>query len=47
MPNTLIVHARTNNSTKGKNVLNNVKKIIKSIKSFSPQIKLVFSILIV
>ena len=44
---TLIVHARTNDLTKGKNRLNTVKKVIKLVKSFSPQTKLVFSGLIV
>ena len=36
----------TNDLTKGKNVLN-VKKIIKSVRGFFPQVKLVFSGLIV
>ena len=45
-PDTLIVHAGTNDFTKGKNVLNNVKKIIKSVKRFSPQTKLAFSSMI-
>ena len=35
-PDTLIVHAGTNDMTKGKNMLNNIKKIIKSVKRFSP-----------
>ena len=35
--------AGTNDLTKGKIVLNNVKKIIRSVKRFSPQTKLVFS----
>ena len=46
-PDTLIVHTGTNDFTKGKNVLNNIKKIIKSVKRFSPQTKLAFSSLIV
>ena len=44
---TLIVDAGTNDLTKGKNLLNNVKKIIKLVKRFSPQKKLVLSSLIV
>ena len=35
-PDILIVHARTSDMTKGKNMLNNIKKIIKSVKRFSP-----------
>ena len=46
-PDTLIVHTGTNDFTKGKNVLNNIKKIIKSVKRFSSQTKLAFSSLIV
>ena len=46
-PDTLLVHAGTNDLTKGKNVFNNVKKTIKSVKRFSAQTKLVFSSLIV
>ena len=34
-PDTLIVHAGTNDMTKGKNMLNNIKNIIKSVKRFS------------
>ena len=33
-PDTLIDHAETNDLTKGKNLLNNVKKDIKSVKCF-------------
>ena len=33
-PDTLIVHAGTNDLTKGENMLNNVKKIFKSVKRF-------------
>ena len=46
-PDTLIVHTGTSDFTKGKNVLNNIKKIIKSVKRFFPQTKLAFSSLIV
>ena len=35
-PSSLIVHAGTNDLTKGKNVLNNVKKIVKEVKMISP-----------
>ena len=42
-----IVHSGTNDLTKGKNVLNNVKITIKSVNRFSPQTKLVFSSMIV
>ena len=41
------MHAGTNDLTKGKNVLNNIKKVIESVKRFSPQTNLVFSSLIV
>ena len=33
-PDGLIVHAGTNDITKGKNLLNNVKKILKQMKNF-------------
>ena len=46
-PDTLIVQTGTSDLTKGRNVVNNVKEIIKSVKSFSPETKLVFSSLIV
>ena len=46
-PDTFIVHAGTNDLTKGKNVLNNVKKFIKSVNRLFPQTKLLFSSLIV
>ena len=39
----LIVHAGTNDLTKGKNVLNNVKKIVKEVKRISPNTKIAFS----
>ena len=42
-----IVHVGTSDLTKGKNVLNSVKKFIKSVKRFSPKTKSVFSSLIV
>ena len=42
-----IVHSGTNDLTKGKNVLNNVKITIKSVNRFSPQTTLVFSSMIV
>ena len=45
-PETVIVHARTNDLTKGKTMLKNVKKNIKSVKRFSRQTKLMFSSLI-
>ena len=35
-PSSLIVHAGTNDLTKGENVLNNVKKIVKEMKRISP-----------
>ena len=44
---TLIVQAGTNDLMNGKNVLNNVKKVIKLVKRFSPQTKLGFSSLII
>ena len=40
------MHAETNDLTKGKNVLNNVKRTIISVKKFSPETKLVSSSLI-
>ena len=45
-PETVIVHAGTNDLTKGKTMFNNVKKKIKSVKRFSRQTKLMFSSLI-
>ena len=42
-PSSLIVHAGTNDLTKGKNVLNNVKKIVKEVKRISPNTKIAFS----
>ena len=42
-PATFTVYAGNNDLRKMKNVLNNVKKIIKSVKKFSLQTKLVFS----
>ena len=41
------MQAGTNDLTKGKKLLNNVKKNIKLVKRFSPQTKLVFSSLFV
>ena len=38
-PDGLIVHAVTNDITKGKNLLNNVKKNLKQVKKLSPNIK--------
>ena len=42
-PDTFTAYAGNNDLRKMKNVLNNVKKIIKSVKKFSLQTKLVFS----
>ena len=42
-PDGLIVHAGTNDITKGKNLLNNVKKILKQVKKLSPNTKIAFS----
>ena len=42
-PDGLIVHAGTNDITKGKNLLNNVKKILKQVKKLSPNTKVAFS----
>ena len=42
----LIMHAGTSNSAKGKNVLTNVKKILEK-KKYSPETKVVFSGLII
>ena len=42
-PDGLIVHAVTNDITKGKNLLNNVKKNLKQVKKLSPNIKAAFS----
>ena len=39
----LIVHAGTNDITKGKNLLNNVKKTLKQVKKLSPNTKVAFS----
>ena len=42
-PHGLIVHAGMNDITKGKNLLNNVKKILKQVKKLSPITKVAFS----
>ena len=42
-PDGLIVHAGTNDITKGKNLLNNVKKILKQVKKLSLNAKVAFS----
>ena len=42
-PDGLIVHAGTNNITKGKNLLNNVKKVLKQVKKLSANTKVAFS----
>ena len=42
-PDGLIVHAGTNDITKGENLLNNVKKIFKQVKKLSPNTKVAFS----
>ena len=42
-PSSLIVHTGTKDLTKGKNVLNNVKKIVKEVKRISPNTKIAFS----
>ena len=42
-PDGLIVYAGTNDITKGKNLLNNVKKILKQVKKLSPNTKVAFS----
>ena len=42
-PSSLIVHAGTNDLTKEKNVLNNVKKIVKEVKRISLNTKIAFS----
>ena len=44
-PSSLIVHAGTNDLTKGKNVLNNVKKIVKGWKGSHQILKLHFLVL--
>ena len=44
-PSSLIVHAGTNDLTKGKNVLNNVKKIVKEVKGSHRILKLRFLVL--
>ena len=41
------MHAGTNNSAKGKNVLTNVKKILEKKRKYSPETKVVFSGLII
>ena len=41
-PDGLIVHAGTNDITKGKNLLNNVKKILKQAKKLSSNTKVAF-----
>ena len=43
----LIMHAGTSNSAKGKNVLTNVKKILEKKRKYSPETKVVFSGLII
>ena len=45
-PDCIIVHAGTNDITKGINSLNSVKKIVKKVKQTSPNTKVVFSSLI-
>ena len=42
-PDGLIVHAGTNDITKGKNLLDNVKKILKQVKKLSPITEVAFS----
>ena len=42
-PDGLIVHAGTNDITKGKNLLNNDKKILKQVKKLSLNAKVAFS----
>ena len=42
-PAGVIVLAGTNDITKGKNLLNNVKKILKQVKKLSPDTKVAFS----
>ena len=42
-PDGLIVHAGTNDITKGKNLLNNAKKILKQVKKLSLNAKVAFS----
>lgn len=42
-PDNLIVHAGTMDTAKDKNVLTNIKKIVKKVKRRSPQTKVVFS----
>ena len=42
-PDGLIVYAGTNDIAKGKNLLNNVKKILKQVKKLSPNTKVAFS----
>ena len=41
-PHCIIVHAGTNDITKGINSLNSVKKIVKKVKQTSPNTKVVF-----
>ena len=41
-PDCIIVHAGTNDITKGINSLNSVKKIVKKVKQTSPNTKVVF-----
>ena len=42
-PDGLIIHACTNDITKGKNLLNNIKKILQQVKKLSPNTKVAFS----
>ena len=42
-PDGLIVDAGTSDITKGKNLLNNVKKILKQVTKLSPNTKVAFS----
>ena len=42
-PDGLIVHAGTSDIVKGKNLLNNVKKVLNQVKKLSPNTKVVFS----
>ena len=41
-PDCIIVHAGTNDITKGINSLNSVKKVVKKVKQTSPNTKVVF-----
>ena len=46
-PDYIIIHAGTNDITKGINSLNSVKKIVKDVKKSSPNTKLVFSSILI